>query len=82
MCINIYKLNLEKCQLALKKTKVKLDLLTDINMLLMVKRSMKWRICYISTYRYAKANNKYMKDNDKNKESLCLQYCDINNLYG
>ena len=41
MCINIYKLNLEKCQLALKKTKVKLDLLTDINMLLMVKRSMK-----------------------------------------
>ena len=23
-----------------------------------------------------------MKDNDKNKESLCLQYCDINNLYG
>ena len=33
MCINICKLNLAKCQLALKKTKVKLDLLTVINVI-------------------------------------------------
>ena len=33
-------------------------------------------------YRYAKANNKYTKDYDKNKESPYLQYCDVNNLYG
>ena len=66
-------------QAALKKTKVKLDLLTDINMLLMVEKGTRWRICH-SIYRYAKANNKYMKDYDKNKESSYLQYWDVNNL--
>ena len=29
----------------------------------------------------AKANNKHMKDYDKNKESPCLQDRDANNLY-
>ena len=31
---------------------------------------------------YAKANNKYMKDYDKSKESSCLKYWDVNNLHG
>ena len=67
-------------QVALKKTKLKLDLLTDIDMLLMVEKGIGGGICD-SMYRYAKANNKYMKDYDKNKESLCIQYWDVNNLY-
>ena len=50
-------------------------------MLLMVEKGMIGGICH-SIYRYAKANNKYMKDYDKNKESSYLQYWDVNNLYG
>ena len=50
-------------------------------MLLMVEKGTRREICH-SIYRYAKANNKYMKDYDKNKESSYLQYWDVNNLYG
>ena len=42
-------------------------------MSLMVGKGIGGRTCY-SIYRYAKANNKYMKDYDKNKESSYLQY--------
>ena len=88
MCINIYELDPEKFlsapglawQAALKKTKVKLDLLTDIDMLLMVEKGIRGGTCH-SIYRYAKANNKYMKGYDKNKESSYLQYWNVKNLY-
>ena len=53
-------------QAALKKAKVKLDVLTDIDILLMVEKGIKRGIRHC-TYQYAKASNKYMKDYDKNK---------------
>ena len=68
-------------QAALKKTKVELDLLTDINMLLMVEKSIRGGICH-SFYQYAKINNKYMKDYDKSKESSYIQYWKVSKLYG
>ena len=46
----------------------------------MVEKVIKGGICH-SIHRYAKANNKYMKNYDKNKELLYLIYLDANNLY-
>ena len=48
-------------QTALKKIKVKLDLLTDIDMLLVVEKGITGWICH-SIFRYAKANSKYMEN--------------------
>ena len=50
-------------------------------MLLMVEKSIRWGICHTSHW-YTKANNKYMKDHDRNKESPDLKCWDVNNLYG
>ena len=65
----------------IQKTKVRLDLLTDIDILLMVeKKKGSWgKICH-AIYRCVKANTKYMKNCDKNKESLFLKYWDVNDL--
>ena len=69
ICLEIYELDPAKFlsapglawQAAFKKTNAKLDLLTDINMLLMLEKGIRGGICH-SIYRYVKANNKYMKD--------------------
>ena len=50
-------------------------------MLLMVQKGIRGGIFH-AIHQYAKDNNKYMKDYDKNKESLCLKYRDVNNSYG
>ena len=68
-------------QACLKKTNVKLELLTDYDMLLMVKEGITGGLCH-SIHRHAKANNKYMENYDENKESSYIQYLDANNLYG
>ena len=68
-------------QACLKKTNIKLELLTDYDMLLMVEEGIREGICH-SIHRYTKANNKYKKDYNKNIESSYIQYSDANNLYG
>ena len=50
-------------------------------MLLMVEEGIRGGICP-SMQRYAKTNNKYMKNYDESKESSYIQYLDANNLYG
>ena len=50
-------------------------------MILMNEKEIRGRICQV-THRYAKANNKYMKNYNKNIESLFTEYLDANNLYG
>ena len=88
-CIEIYELDpanfLSGPELAwqacLKKTGVRLALLTDIDMLLMAEKGNRGGICH-AIHRYAKANNKYIKNYDKNIESSYLMYLYANNLYG
>ena len=73
-CIEIYELDPAHFlsapglawQACLKKTEVKLELLTD-NMLLMFEKGIHCGMCQVS-HNYAKAN-KYLKNHDKNIES-------------
>ena len=89
MCIKVYELDPADFlsapglawQACLKKTEVELDLLTDDDMLLMVEKGIRGGICH-AMHRYAKANNMYMKDYDKNEDSSFLEYLDVKNIYG
>ena len=50
-------------------------------MILMVEKEIRGGICH-AINQYAKANNRYMKEYDKNNEFSYLKYCDVNYLYG
>ena len=72
---NFQKMFLEICKLnsalfcmrsSLKKSKVKVVPLTDITMLLMIKKDIRRGMCH-AIYRYVKIKNKYMKYYCKNK---------------
>ena len=89
MCIKVYELDPVHFvslpglawQACLKKTNIELELLTDYDMLLMVEEGLRGGICH-SIHRYAKVNNKYMKNYKNNEEASYIQYLDANNLYG
>ena len=69
-------------QACLKETGVRLELLTDPDMLLMFERGVRGSITQ-AAHRYAEANNKYMgKKHNPKENSSFLQYLDANNLYG
>ena len=79
ICLNIYRLDLVKFlsapglawQAALKKAEVNLELLTDIDMLSIVEKNVRGGICH-AIHQYTKANDKYMRDYDKNKKIVIL----------
>ena len=90
LCLKIYGLDpvyyFTAPQLAwdacLKMTSVKLELLSDEDMLLMFEEGIRGGISIISN-RYGEANNKYMRKGfNENKPSKYLMYLDANNLYG
>ena len=65
----------------LKKTKIRLELLLDPDMLLMFERGITGGITQ-SVHRWAKANNPCMNSFNPNEKTSYLQYLDANNLYG
>ena len=65
----------------LKLTKAELELITDPEMLMMIEEGVRGGVSLIST-RYARANNKYMKDYVSSLPSIFIPYLDANNLYG
>ena len=65
----------------LKKTGVKLKLLTDNNMLLQFEKGIRSGIA-TAVHKYAKVNNRYMKNYDSTKQRTYLMYVDANNLFG
>ena len=85
MCLNINELDPAyfvsepglAWQACLKKTGVKLELITDYDMILMIEKGIRGGICQAS-HRYVKANNPYMKNYDKNIDSSYTEYLDAN----
>lgn len=65
----------------LNYTKIKLDLITDMDVYLMVEKGMRGSMTQAS-HEEIKANNKYMISCDCTKSSILIQYLDANNLYG
>ena len=65
----------------LKITKAKIELFTDINMVLMTEKGIRGDLTQVIK-KHGIANNKYLPSYDNTKKSVYLQHLDVNNLYG
>ena len=65
----------------LRYTKAEIELLTDVDMLMMIEKGIRGGMTSCNL-RYCKANNKYLDDWDESEESTFISYLDVNNLYG
>lgn len=65
----------------LKYCQIKIELLTDIEEISFIMDGIRGGVC-VANKHYAKSNNKYMENYNKNEESTFLQCLDFVNLYG
>lgn len=65
----------------LKYTKVKIELISEIDQFLYVEKGIRGGASQCSK-RYARANNKYMDNFNRDEKSNYIMYLDSNNLYG
>jgi len=66
----------------LKTTKVKLELLTDINVHLFMEKGLRSGVCMASKRIVKKANNPQSPEYDSTKPNSWIMYMDAKNLYG
>ena len=66
----------------LLKTNIKLELITDIEVLKMYENMKRGGLCFVGSKRHVKANNKYLENYDDKQDSTYIMYWDANNLYG
>ena len=65
----------------LKMTGIELEKVSDIGKYLFIEKGTRGGVSYIAK-RYAKANNKYMKDYNSEEPPTFITYVDKNNLHG
>ena len=70
-----------RCDAMLNMTKIKVELISDLDLIPFLEKSMRGKVSYTSN-RSSKTSNKYLKFYDPKQESKHIIYLDENNFYG